>query len=237
MESIQERLQYYLVTDMHDKGDSELNNIIELAILNSATNAWAPLPSSISRKWKAAVNDQSRIGWRHILSGRISKSLINAMTRHYESQDLSPFTYNGNRWAKKLLQTIWTIMLELWKTRNNIIYHSTQLASEDHLRAQLEPKVRRCYAWSHTLPARERNVWFSTTLEDKLQEDPNIVSNWLQGASRLIKIAKREQRKRPKESAIMERFLNVSRDLENIQPSPVLAIINPRAFPQELNPD
>jgi hypothetical protein len=63
------------------------------------------------------------------------------------------------------------------------------------------------------------------------------VSNWLQGASRIIKIAKREQRQRPKESAVMERFLNVSRDLEITQPRAALEIINPRAFPQELNPD
>jgi hypothetical protein len=237
MEPIQEKLQYYLVKDMHDKGDGELNNIIEMAILNSATNTWAPLPSSISRKWKTAVNDQSKIGWRHILCGRIAKSLINAMNRHYESQEISSFLYNGNRWAKKLLQNIWSIMLELWKTRNNIIYHTTQLASVEHLRAQLEPKVRSCYSWSHIIPARERNIWFSATIEDKLQEDPTIVSNWLQGASRIIKIAKREQRQRPKESAVMERFLNVSRDLEITQPRAALEIINPRAFPQELNPD
>jgi hypothetical protein len=238
MEPIQEKLQYFLVKDMHDHGDGEISNIIELGILNSDwTNAWSPLIPSVSRKWKIAVQEQSRIGWRHILCGRISKSLISEMNKHYESQDLSAYIYNGNRWAKKLLQNIWTVMLELWKTWNNIIYNTNRQAAEERLREQLEPKIQSCYTWSNIIPARERTIWFSTTLEEKLQEDPTKLSNWLQGASRLIKIAKREQRQRPKESAILERFLNVARNLVNNTPREDLEIINPRAFPQELNPD
>jgi hypothetical protein len=125
MEPIQEKLQYILVKDMHDHGDGEISNIIKLGILNSdRTNTWSPLISSVSRKWKIAVQEQSRIGWSHILCGRISKSLISEMNKHYESQDLSAYIYNGNRWAKKLLQNIWTVMLELWKTRNNILYNT-----------------------------------------------------------------------------------------------------------------
>jgi hypothetical protein len=154
MEPIQEKLQYFLVKDMHDHGDGEISNIIKLGILNSDwTNAWSPLIPSVSRKWKIAVQEQSRIGWRHILCGRISKSLISEMNKHYESQDLSAYIYNGNRWAKKLLQNIWTVMLELWKTRNNIIYNTNRQAAEERLREQLEPKIRSCYTWSHIIPA------------------------------------------------------------------------------------
>jgi hypothetical protein len=159
------------------------------------------------------------------------------MNKHYESQELSGYLYNGNRWAKKLITTIWTIMLELWQTRNKIIYNTDRHEVNARLRDQLESKIRHYYAWSNILSARERSTWFSTTLEEKLQEEPSKVSNWIQGVSRLIKIAKREQHRRPKESAIMERFLNISRNLENHHPRADLKINNPRAFSQELNPD
>jgi hypothetical protein len=234
METIQEKLQYYLVKDMHDHGDSEISNIIELGILNTdKTNQWTPSITNVSKKWKTAVQEQSRIGWSHILCGRFSKSLISTMNKHYESQELSSYLYNGTRWAKKLIQYIWITMLELWKTRNNIIYNKNSQEVVNHLRKQLEPKIRTCYSMSHIIPAHERNTWFSMTLEEKLMEDPTKAGNWLQGASRLIKIAKREQRHRPKESAILERF----HKLPNLQPREAIKIINPRAFPQEPNPD
>jgi hypothetical protein len=238
MELVQEKLQLYLVKDMHDQGDSEISNIIEIGILNAnSMNNWSPSTSTVSQHWKPAVREQSKIGWSHILRGRLSKSLISAMNKHYESQELNGYLYNGNRWAKKLITTIWTIMLELWRTRNSIIYNTTLQDAEARLREQIESKIRKCYEWSHILSARERNHWFSATLEDKLQEDPSKARNWLQGASRLIKIAQREQRQQPKESAILEKFLSIPRRMDHQQPRENLATINPRAFPQELNPD
>jgi hypothetical protein len=236
MEPIQEKLQYYLVKDMHDHGDGEINNIIELGILSADQKAWTPAITSVSRKWKIVVQEQSRIGWSHILCGRISKSMISEMQKHYESQELSTYLHNGNRWAKKLIQCIWSTMLELWKTRNNILYDKNLQGAEDRLREQLEPKIRQCYAWSHILSAHERNRWFSSTLDEKLKEEPSQASNWLQGVSRLIKIAKREQRQHPKESAILERYLNITKKEKTTQ-NWDLEIVHPRAFPQELNPD
>jgi hypothetical protein len=109
MELVQEKLQLYLVKDMHDQGDSEISNIIEIGILNAnSMNNWSPSTSNVSQHWKPAVREQSKIGWSHILCGRLSKSLISAMNKHYESQELNGYLYNGNRWAKKLITTIWT---------------------------------------------------------------------------------------------------------------------------------
>jgi hypothetical protein len=159
------------------------------------------------------------------------------MNKHYESQELSMYLYNGNRWARKLIQVIWSTMLELWKIRNSVIHNATQQFTDIHQREQLELKIRQCYTWSNILSARERNTWFSATLEDKLQEEPEKLRNWLQGVSRLIKIARREQVQRPKESTIMERFLNITHQSETYTRRENIAIMNPQAFQQELNPD
>jgi hypothetical protein len=238
MEVVQEKLQYYLVKDMHDHGDSEISNLIELGIISvSRKNTWTPSLANVSPKWKSAVKDQSKIGWSHILCGRISKLLVSSMNKHYESQELSMYLYNGNRWARKLIQVIWSTMLELWKIRNSVIHNATQQFTDIHQREQLELKIRQCYTWSNILSARERNTWFSATLEDKLQEEPEKLRNWLQGVSRLIKIARREQVQRPKESTIMERFLNITHQSETYTRRENIAIMNPQAFQQELNPD
>jgi hypothetical protein len=114
MERIQEKMQLALVKDMHDHGDSELCNIIEISILNAGVVPdWTPILANVSRKWKAAIRDQTKIGWMHIIHGRFSKTLIQAVNQHYESQEISAYLYNGTRWAKKIITAIWTIILEL----------------------------------------------------------------------------------------------------------------------------
>lgn len=70
---------------MHDYGDSELSNLVEIGITNSSTNPpWSPDIDHVSDKWKDAAEEQElRIGWKHILMGRISKLLIQKMDTHY----------------------------------------------------------------------------------------------------------------------------------------------------------
>jgi hypothetical protein len=237
MERIQEKIQLALVKDMHDHGDSELSNIIKISILNAGVIPdWTPTIAHVSRKWKAAVRDQTKIGWMHLIHGRFSKTLIQAVNQHYESQEISAYLYNGTRWAKKIITAIWTIILELWEKRNNLVYNKNSSAAEAQNKAKLEMRIRRCYEQKSLLKAHERNCWFTKTLEEKLQEDHKQAQNWLQGIERLIKISKREQLKRPRESIIMERFIK-AKTLGNEPDHTQHAVENPRAFSQELNPD
>jgi hypothetical protein len=235
MDTIQEKLQFFLVKDMHDHGDSELNNIIEIGILNAGmTPKWAPSIADVSRKWRTAVRDQTSIGWDQLLRGRISKTIIKMVDQHYEAQELSTIMYNGRRWAKKLITVIWTTMLELWSTRNSIIYNSNQDLAERQMKEKLETRVRRCYDHKTLLKAHEQTQWFSLPLEARLTEDAKHTINWLQGAERLIKITRRELKKRPRESIILERFLKVK---NNTQEQGNREAEEPRAYVQELNPD
>jgi hypothetical protein len=235
MEAIQEKNQKYIVKDMHGYGDSELSNIIEIGTLNTGLDStWVPSINDTSKKWKMAVRDQSRIGWDHLLRGRILKTLIQSMNKHFESQNLSAYLYNGDCWAKKLITAIWSTMLELWKTRNNIIYSQDTAMAEAMLREKLETCIRRCYKQRSILKAQERAHWFSTLLEERLQQDAQRAVNWLQGAEQLIKITRREQKRRPQESIILENFLLMSNPQIN---GDTRATDHPQAFAQELNPD
>jgi hypothetical protein len=172
IEAIQEKIQQYIVKDMHDHGDSKVSNIIKIGILNAGLDSnWVPSINDISRKWKAAVRDQSRIGWDHLLRGCILRTLIQSMNQHFESQNLSVYLYNGDRWAKMLITTIWSTMLELWKTQNNIIYLHDTCMAEAKLWEKLATRIRSCYEQRSILKAQERAHWFSMLLEAQLQQD------------------------------------------------------------------
>jgi hypothetical protein len=234
MEGLQEKIQHYLVKDMHDHGDSKFSNILKIGILNAGIYTWIPSMTDISRKWKAAVRDQSRIGWDNLVRGRISTTILQEMSRHYESQNLNTQLYNGTRWAKKLITLIWMTMLELWKARNSIIYNYDTGKTAAMQQEKLEMRIRRCYDQKSLLKAQEQAHWFYSLLANKLQEDAKHAINWLHGVERLIKITRREQQQRPKESVILEQFFQprISQREEGKQDTE-----NPRAFAQELNPD
>jgi hypothetical protein len=105
--------------------------------------------------------------------------------------------------------------------------------SPEKTKEHLTIRVQRCYTLKDQLKASERLLWFGTTMEEKLNEDPKHIQAWLHNVERLIRITKRERRQRPKNSSIMERYLGIqssnrSRSHENDKP---------QAYSQELNPD
>jgi hypothetical protein len=84
------------------------------------------------------------------------------------------------------------------------------------------------------LKSHEQTQWFSLPLKDRLMEDAKQTINWLQGVKRLIKITRRELKKWPRESIILEWFLKVK---NNTQEQGNHEAEDPRAYAQELNPD
>jgi hypothetical protein len=237
MQKIQEKLQMLWISDTQDHGDSELSNLLDISISSTMVNkSWKPSTNHISRKWAAAAAEQTKIGWIQLLYGRVSNTLIDAMDAHYIEQDLNRYRYNGNRWAKNTIKCTWEIMLELWSTRNEIIYKSDQRLKEEQNREKLETRIRRCYSLQHILTANERNRWFNSSLTDKITEDAHKTTKWLDGVERIIRITKREQKHRPKESAILERFLNIQLpQYQNDHGNP--EVENPRAYANEFSPD
>jgi hypothetical protein len=87
------------------------------------------------------------------------------------------------------------------------------------------------------LSATERRLWFNRTIQEKLDEDLKNIQTWLSIVERIIRITKREQRKRPKASIIMERFLGLRQDHHTPSHNHNRSTYNPRAYVQELHPD
>jgi hypothetical protein len=130
-------------------------------------------------------------------------------------------------------------VLELWQTRNEIINKKETGLQEKQRIKKLESRVRRCYSFKEELQHGERTRWFTETIETMLRRDARFIESWTKAVERIIRITKREKQKRPKESKIMERFLNLNTKnnkarSQNVRNS---ATRTPRKFIQELQPD
>jgi ribonuclease HI len=116
MTAIQEDLPTFLLKQLSDHGNSELINILQLAISGCrSSKTWQPSLEHTSQDWKRAITDQMTIGWIHIFYGRLSNSMIQAMESHYQSLNINTKQYSGERWTKTFIINIWTSILKLWK--------------------------------------------------------------------------------------------------------------------------
>jgi hypothetical protein len=237
MSKLQDGATAWLLKSLHDHGNSEITNIMEMALNECPANHdWQPTIENVSREWRQGVQEQTDIGWLHIIYGRISNRMILGMDNHYKMLPINHKKYNGERWATQLLINIWSTLLRLWKQRNNIIYEASDNANKEANIEKLEKRIRRCYSLQIQLTSSERRKWFDTELDDKLQEETQHLKAWLQMVERLLRISKREQRKRPNSSRIMETFLGIR--APDPQHNPVLhPAENHRALPQDMNPD
>jgi hypothetical protein len=237
MSKLQDGITAWLLKSLHDHGNSEITNITEMALTECpVNNSWQPSIENVSREWRPGVQEQTDIGWLQIIYGRISTRLIRGMDSHYKTLPINSKKYNGERWATKLIINIWTTILQLWQQRNKIIYEVSDQANQEANNAKLIQRIRRCYSLQTQLTASERRTWFDKELDDKLQEDAQHLRVWLDMVERLIRISKREQKKRPKSSLIMEQFLGI-RAPEPQQNPALQPVQNHRALPHDMNPD
>jgi hypothetical protein len=113
---IQSSVSDYLRRDNENHSNSELNNIIEIALLESAQNKnWKPVMSAISPELLPCIHQQNRIGWYHLYKGRMAKSMTQFMEAHYCSLNTNAKQYTGERWGKMLIKNIWNMVLQLWE--------------------------------------------------------------------------------------------------------------------------
>jgi hypothetical protein len=180
------------------------------------------------------MQDQTNIGWQHIYSGWISKTLIQAVDDHYKLEGVHGPKYSGNSWARKLIKLLWDTMLALWRERNNILHQRELEVLMATKHEQLEHRVTRCYDYCPFLQHKERLQWFSKPKQQLLGEETRHIESWLATVERLIRITKREQKQRPRNSIIMERFLNLPATTNTKRST---AKPNPRRYKQDIRPD
>jgi hypothetical protein len=166
--------------------------------------------------------------------GRIGRRLIQAMDNHYSMLGVNRMSHNGERWARQLITVLWKTTLELWSKRNEIIYERDKGMKENLTKEKLHTRIQRCYDLKAILTAKERQQWFTNSINEQLQQDAKYLEAWTRTVERIIRITKQEQNKRQPGSRIMERFLNIIHYNVARARRPTN---NPRRLPQDMNPD
>jgi hypothetical protein len=103
----------YLWRDNENNANSELNNIIEIALTESIYNKnWKPVMSAISLELLPCIRQQNKIGWFQLYKGRIAGGMIHFMEAHYRQLPINTKQYTGERWGKMLIRNIWNMVLK-----------------------------------------------------------------------------------------------------------------------------
>jgi hypothetical protein len=128
-------------------------------------------------------------------------------------------------------------MLQLWKERNEQINQGDKAKHAETQKQRLEKRIARCYGHSQSLTATERLRWFSEPHTEIMLRDTRYLEAWVRTVERIINITKRESKKPPPESLIMEQYLNTTRNTSTQKAHIPTPTEKPRRFPQELNQD
>ena len=87
-----------------------------------------------------AYDDQTTIGWRHAIRGRISKKWSAAQKLHNESRGTE------RRQGNIIIWLIWTAMDSLWKERNNMEHGTTEEERTLHAVARMNLRIKVAYS-------------------------------------------------------------------------------------------
>jgi hypothetical protein len=136
-----------------------------------------------------------------------------------------------------MIKMIWDITLELWKERNDQINKQDNSITAAIVRERLEYRVQRCYELKDKLRHQEKLQWFSDSKDELLNKDTRHIESWIRTVTRIIRITKREAKKRPRESILMEKFFSRDKPVEINTHRQRQEASHPSRFPQELKPD
>jgi hypothetical protein len=156
MQDTQHKISQHLEKSLHDHGNSELTNLLEIGLISCTNREWTANLDYVSKEWKEAIREQNEIGWIHLYRGRIARTMIQAMNEHYSSLGVNSKKYTGERWAKRLIHNIWKTVLELWTNRNELIHDKESSLKEAIIREKTSTRIQRCYDFKELLNAKER---------------------------------------------------------------------------------
>jgi hypothetical protein len=199
----------YLWQDNENHGNAELNNIIELATMESPLNpAWKPDISAISHELKQCVIQQNKIGWQHLFKGRIAQEMTWFMEEHYRGLGIDSKRYTGTRWGKMLLTNFWNMILTQWKQRNEVVHGITTKNNIKTERERLRHRIINYYELAESLEVEDREKVLLKDLESMLSEDTSYIKTWLKMVQRIIRASKVDKKTTTNSRKLMESFVN-----------------------------
>ena len=124
-----------------------------------------------------AYADQTSIGWDNLLRGRLATKWLTSHD-HYVNLRHQSHKYSSTRIAPSLVQALWNFSASLWKQRNEDIYGATLKDVQQKQRQLLLPKIQQAYHTQDRLPPMDRQMLFSTPLDQQLALPLSTLLQW-----------------------------------------------------------
>jgi hypothetical protein len=137
---------------------------IDQAILDPNTKG----PENTPAELETIAAAQQRIGWRHILKGRISKEWIKYL--ELRIGDAATKTKNAGTWATELIKTIFTQWLELWKLRNDDRHGHDYKTKQESERNQALKEVQQLYKLKGQIQAEDEWIFHTPWEQQQLNK-------------------------------------------------------------------
>jgi hypothetical protein len=127
---------------------------------------------------QAVVDSQSRIGWPHILFGRLSSALTAMQRQHLVDEEIDQKKFSAAHWASKVHKFIWQRLHALWLLRNTALHGTTFQESEATRRSRITPLVLQLYERRLELAPSDQ-IMLRMPVDTRLSQPLSTIETWL----------------------------------------------------------
>jgi hypothetical protein len=171
-----------------------VNPGIQAALMKGLREALHMLPKPAetwSRDIEEAYDEQSIIGWTRFIYGHVSTKWRNLQEQWEKELPTLPQPRKPEQWVVRTIAESWAFVLATWHARNDD-KHGKDAAKEERERQALEAQVEDAYERRGVLPLQAQD-FFSCPIEEKMNERPSELKEWLRAVRRLIRNAEARQ--------------------------------------------
>jgi hypothetical protein len=129
--------------------------------------------------FKHLVRKQNRIGWHHILKGRLSHQWVQCQQLHIHSDPGTDSTkQSGEIWLKRVLNRLWTSLWDVWLLSNDDLHGRDRQQREQKRLEKLTPKVEALYDQATTLLTADKEI-FAIPIHTRLTFPSREIETWI----------------------------------------------------------
>jgi hypothetical protein len=163
---------------------TQTNASLADVLINVLDRAIAGRPISVNGPFTDALRAQERIGWRALLQGYWAQEWQLAFLTTYTPptvetpKDKAKRHIQMDRWQTRIIRTIWTSMIALWKIRNDDRHGRDAETKETSRHEVLTNELRLFYTNRDQYPIEVQNLLYPT-FEEHYQDKSYKIENWL----------------------------------------------------------
>jgi hypothetical protein len=164
--------------------DPHLQSIIIKGLESYLLGTNFPQTTEYPLHYYQLIRDQNQIGWINFLRGRWSLRWTTSQAKYYRANpcpappDRRTRPNNPNRWACKVLKTIWTEWYSMWENQNKDRHGFNAKTRDIAQREQLSREITQLYATKLHQPQRLQHI-FHTPLSTLLTQPTYALQHWL----------------------------------------------------------